>query len=822
MALELSVKAELLKNETNVEQQIILEIDGIPFIYGAVEVTKIALYGDDIEYGDAGLLYGGITADPAGRAYISLANTTRQITQQLEIDKGGIGSVQKFTVELVDKNQEVTKAFQPGENVDDILSREANVFLGFQGSAHPEDSVRIFNGIVTSQVARPGSWRLNIDHPEYLKRRAIFQQINTRLTSGIDDSVTTLTADTTTSIISPADAVESYVRIGDELIQFSGISGSDLTGLTRGALGTTAAAHSAGDEIVTFYRLQGDPIDLALKIMLSNTDNSAQVDNIAVPRFEQISASLNITNGIFIEDTRFRDDKGLELGDLVSITGDPNPANNVTDAPIAAFVDQPTGVVLVLSGVTLVTSIDSPAILTAKSQFNTLPNGCGCQMKMSQVDVSQFLRLKTLFPSLPASDFYLKETVDARDFLKEQVYKPYGLYEVPRKGRCSATATLPPLVLDELVELTDDNVKKAGGNQLKRSLKKDFFTNVVYVFEENELDERFLAGEVEFSQRALNRFDDIAERQLLIEAKGMRDNPATRNFIAGQTRRFTDRYQFAAESIEVQTNYKQFNVEVADIVLFGNANLQLPDFQEGDRSFRPRLMEVVNKKLDVRGNVSFNLLDTGFGLDGRFATVAPNSNLAADSTTSIIFLKNSFDTGEFELERDKWVNFVGEEVRIRSQDFTFSEVRTITQFDPGSLTGLVLNTPLSVAPPEDYLLDLPDYPDTTDPSDNAKMKAIHPFFSPQVTITAGISTTIFEVAPADIDKFFVDAFVIVHNDDYTDRSTDGTVDDDLQVTDVDTGTNRVTVSGDMGFTPAAGYLVGLIGFKDQGLPYRLI
>ena len=70
MALELSMTAELLINQTDVNPQLILEIDGIPFIYGANPVEVALTYGGGAKYGDPGIVYGGTLVDENSRAYI--------------------------------------------------------------------------------------------------------------------------------------------------------------------------------------------------------------------------------------------------------------------------------------------------------------------------------------------------------------------------------------------------------------------------------------------------------------------------------------------------------------------------------------------------------------------------------------------------------------------------------------------------------------------------------------------------------------------------------------------------------------------------------
>jgi len=68
--------------------------------------------------------------------------------------------------------------------------------------------------------------------------------LTTTLNGNINDSVTTLTLTSASSFPS-----SGTVLIGTELISYSGKSTNDLTGLTRGTSGTTAAAHNSGDTV---------------------------------------------------------------------------------------------------------------------------------------------------------------------------------------------------------------------------------------------------------------------------------------------------------------------------------------------------------------------------------------------------------------------------------------------------------------------------------------------------------------------------------------------------------------------------------------------
>jgi hypothetical protein len=66
-------------------------------------------------------------------------------------------------------------------------------------------------------------------------------QFTSTLSSSINTSVTSLTMASSTSFPSTGTVI-----VGSELITYTGNSGGTLSGLTRGALGTTAASHSSG------------------------------------------------------------------------------------------------------------------------------------------------------------------------------------------------------------------------------------------------------------------------------------------------------------------------------------------------------------------------------------------------------------------------------------------------------------------------------------------------------------------------------------------------------------------------------------------------
>jgi len=264
MALPLKERLRALLLDTVKKPQLILEIDGLP-PFGSVPSQKYALYGDaGLVYGLPGLVYGGLINDDRVYPYIDISKSTNQISQQLLSDKGGFSSTTNFEIAIVDKDQLISELISPGFVVDDILSRKAKVYLNLEGAAHPQESILFFNGIVTDVGANAGLIKINISNPEKLKNQELFSKHSTELTATLSSVATTIVVSDTSGFILPADAgtLRSYVRIGDELIEYTGKTDTTLTGCVRGQLNTVAASYDIGENVESFYRLTGNLRDL--------------------------------------------------------------------------------------------------------------------------------------------------------------------------------------------------------------------------------------------------------------------------------------------------------------------------------------------------------------------------------------------------------------------------------------------------------------------------------------------------------------------------------------------------------------------------------
>lgn len=818
MAIELSAKARVLIGKRVLQPNIILEIEGVnDAIYGAIDVFKLAQFDDPGIYFDMpGLVFDGSVVDPKSKPYISLGSSGATLSQQLLQDKGGTQSITTFDVELIDKDQEITRLITPGVVLEDLLSVRAKCYINYQGGIHPRDSVLFHKGNISNIEAGAATIKLTIDSPERLKTQDIYLKQSNALNGAINNSVTTITVDSTTGFLLPADAgtLKTYIKIDDEIIEYTGTTSTTFTGCVRGSLGTTAAAHDDDQDVNSFYELNGTALDLALKLMLSGA-TSPFVSDLSVKHYGAISPVDLLSGAIFFAEENIQDRLGLVIGDTITTTGSINVGNNLTDALIVGFGKNDYGSWIVV-GNTLTLEYDSTAEASFKSKYNVLPEGLG--MIPDEVDVAQHEELRVRFASTNAVyKFYLEDTIKGQDFLNSQVYFPSGFYSLPRKTRASVGITVPPIADQAIVILDENTVSKASDIKSKRSTNKNFYNAIVFAYDKDPITGKYKSGKIEFSATSQNRIQGRGNKPLNIKSDGMRASSDNDTLLRVLNRRLLERYQFGAElysGIKV-LGKAGIALEVGDVTVFGSEALGLVDTTYGSRNYVPKMFEVVNKSLNVKTQeVTVDLLATNFANDGRYGIVSPASIIDAGSTTTKVKIKDSFSTTAPNKEKDKWQNYVGQLITIRSLDYAFEETVTFTGIDPTDDYAMLVNPALSVAPSAGYVVDSPAYDTGTNPRVQALWKLMHCYFTPQIPVTSGTSQTVFDIGAGDVAKVFVGSILRVHNFDYSVDSPE------TVVTDI-TGTT-ITVETALGFVPTSSELIDLVGFPDEGLAYRLI
>jgi len=821
MSLILTDAASKQAQKTGIEPQLVLEIDGFETVFCVVDLFKYIRIGDpELYIGDEWVI-GGLNLVDAQEDLISFEGTGTKIQQQLRPDQGSVSSVSAITVAIVDKDNFATKLISPGVFVEDILGRRANVWMGFKTSAFKEDYIKIFSGAIDDIVSDAGLVKLTVSHADQKKRQAIFIKKDAVLASTINSSVTTLSFinssdDFDVGMVGPDSTIDPtlrfYVKIDNEVIEYIGATTSTLTSCVRGALGTNATAHTGGAKIESIYVLEGDMIYLALKTMMSGTPGP-YISGIELENFNVIDPFLSIPNTIFFKEVNISEEYGIVEGDFITTTGATFGANNVTLKKISSIIQTNDGSYIRISGVTFVNEPDSAAVISFTSQFNTLP--IGLSMDPRDVDVEEHIYWRNLFLNDFKYRFYFKEDQNGKDLIEKQFYFPSGAYSIPRKAKASVGYHLGPLARDQTQVLSKNEITKPGKISLRRTTARQFANTIIYSYDQDILENRNLSGQIYISATSQNRIP-VGTKAIKIVSQGIRTDLSGKQKTKFAAERMLSRYKYGAEYIEkLGVTFRDgFNVEVGDIVILDPEGLSISNTNAGDRNRPSKLYEVINNSVDIKtGEVTVDIVDTNYGLEERFGTISPSSKIVS-GTTSYAIIEDSYNAIFPGNEKKKWEKYLSLPIVVRNETYTVYEQTILFGFDPVDPYKMLFTTPLSFSVVAGYIIDVPDYPSDSDPKTNDTYKAVHAFLSPEVTVVSGIDNFSFTVGAGDVAKFQVGFPVSVHNANFSISS------EELRVSIVAGVT--ITVSADLGFTPAAGQKVSFLGFPDANHCYRYI
>jgi hypothetical protein len=711
-----------------------------------------------------------------------------------------------MTVAIVNKDNIFGTLVTP-EGTNDLISKKCVVSLGAEGLSFPEDYIRIFVGNITEVNLAAGMIKLKISHPENKKRVELFQNIQTEITAALTNSATTIPVLSTDGFLLPADLVQTYVRIGDEIIRYTGKTSNSLTGCTRAQLGTIAAAHDDESEVSSFYKLgdqtaNSNAITMALKVLLSG---SGFWLNKPATTFG-VNPDPVFPNSIFVPDFFLQTSFNIVPGDLVTITGATNSGNNLVAETILRIQETEEGTYLVVS-TALTIEVGSSATVSIKSQYDTLPDGLA--LESDQVDIPEFLKVKTLFgSSLPNYEFYLKDTILGKELLNKEILFPAACYSIPRKGQVSLGKTKPPIAEFETKVLNEDTVLNPIGLSIERSSLENFYNAVVFKFDETPLEDKFLSGRVTLSADSTNRIK-VGNKAFRVQSKGLRKSPDNETVLENNAIRILDRFQFGAETIKgIQVSFSiGWNIEVGDTVVV--ENLQLIDSKTGQPNLDPRIMEVTNRSFNFKtGIISLDVTDTAFAVSGRYGGLSPSTIVGTGSTPTQIVMEKSFGTTELQREREKWADYIGQKIFVHSENFSVSAHTTLLGFLAGN-DNVMLVESLGFSPTAGYIIDIAQYQQAP-----AFQKSLHCFFDPQAIITVNSANQLsFTVNNAA--RFFVGSTVFVHSPDYSSQSVEAVV---IDITGL-----VVTVDKALGYVPQINDEVELIGFvDDEGDPFRVL
>jgi hypothetical protein len=717
MSFDLTTRALQASQSNEIKPNLVIEIDGIDTLFGVILIKKIVRVGD-FEIGQPGIFVGGSIIIEDQESLISFqAGTSSEIRQTLNIDKGTNESVTTMRVALIDKNLKATKLITPGEFVEDVLGRKIKIWLGFNDTNFKDDYIIIFRGIISAIDAKSGVIVLDLASPDTKKKSATFPKGSTKLNGVLHHHTTEITVDSTASFLAPYLGPNGQVdpdltlcvRIDDEIIKYESVTGTTFGTLTRGYLFTDIDSHDDEASVESFYILEGNAIDLSLKLLLSGK-NGPFLEDIKITNFVRIDPLLAVENAIFFQDVDLMQEYNLQIGDYITTTGASNGANNVSLKQIVEIIEVENGYYIVVDGVSFVEEVGTSGVIEFRSQYDVWGPNAGCGLGNDEVDIAEHLSVKSKYLSSADYKIYLKDTIeDSKEFLSEQLYNPVSAFAIPRKAQSSVGVHVGPIPGVNIKTLDDSNVLNAENLSLTRSTTSNFFNSVIYRFEEDVLEERFKSGYVTIDGTSISRIP-VGNKPLIIDSKGLRDLLSGSNVAQVAGSRRLRKYKFGAEHIKgLEVNFKTgFDIEVGDKCIVDIGSLKITDINTASRNGEPRLFEVSNKTLKIKeGKVILDVVDTNFSLDVRYALIGPASKIKTGISQTQFVIKPSFNTSKYgNSEYKKWLNFIGAFVKVHNADFSVSGTGYISSINNNTFT---LDTALGFTPLEDYILEFGDY-----------------------------------------------------------------------------------------------------------------
>lgn len=816
-----------LNNLSTKELNVVVEIEDSPYLFSLVPTYKKIRYGDpDIFYGDPGLVYGGLKQIDTALPILSI-DSNFVISQKVEPEQGR-ASASTFSLTLLDKDGFMTNFISPGKVVNELLGgKEVKLWLGFVNSSFKEDYFVFFRGYVSQVQTVATQVVLQLTDANIKRRQQIFFLSKSALTADITDVQTTIPLTKTDNLVLPVlgpdatydSSLKTYLRIDNELMEYTAtsISGLNVT-VTRGQKGTTLVAHTNGTEVANSIFIEGNVIDLALKLMLSGW-GGPWISNVTIQGFADTQSPLGIvSNCIVLPDNKDGIvDYGLSPGDYITVSG---VTPNVGTYIVGSFIDindYPNKGVLVNTSLTTETTTLGVAAL--RSQYDTFPSECASKLRPVDIDVNRFQDLKAFFFSQVDNSFriYVDQPQSGKEFIEKELFLPIGAYSVTRFGRISVAVTKPPIADDRSIVVDNTNVVDPQSIQVVRSLNNRRFFNEVQFFYDFDIDGNYRSVNYLLDTNSISNTIKVSS-PLPISSQGLKTDLGAETLIARRGNYLLKRFKDAAYEIMISVNFKASAlIEVSDVIaLYDNGNLQISNIETGLRDLGSQLFEVIEKSLDLKTGVSkLKLLSSlGYAITDRFAGISPSSKIDVGSTASEIRIKESYGNSTPNTEINKWTDFIGETITVHKADYSQSSSAVFSAIDPSDNYKMILGSALSFTPAANDIVDISEYPTSTDPNDGAKLKLFFEHVSPSLVVVSGTSTSQFTLSPTDAARVVIGQLVYIRNSTFSIQSAEVYVSNVIG--------NDVYLQTPIAFTPSAGQFVELVGYKDGSGAYRVL
>lgn len=199
-------------------------------------------------------------------------------------------AINSNSFKILDRNQAVTTLFNG--NLSLFQGELCEIWLGRVGVGMDFSEYLKLTDTYISKVSRQdGAYTFQTQEVKDRLNKDVYSE-QTKL------AVDILSATTVITLQSPPANPTGLVKIDDEFISYTGVSGNQITGCVRGEQGSIPASHSLGSDVFFCEVISGNPIDILLGLLISPAgggpystyDDGGNIDEnlVDVSEFEEI------------------------------------------------------------------------------------------------------------------------------------------------------------------------------------------------------------------------------------------------------------------------------------------------------------------------------------------------------------------------------------------------------------------------------------------------------------------------------------------------------------------------------------------------------
>jgi hypothetical protein len=170
-------------------------------------------------------------------------------------------AISQNSFRIIDRNEAVTALFNG--NLELFQGELCEIWLGRVGIGMDfADYLKLSDTYIAKVSRADGSYSFSTREAKDRLNTDVFSEQN-KLGASI------LPATTAITLQSPPANTSGLVKINNEFISYTGVSGNQITGCIRGEEGSVPSSHELGDDVFFCEVVSGNPIDLLLRLLIS-------------------------------------------------------------------------------------------------------------------------------------------------------------------------------------------------------------------------------------------------------------------------------------------------------------------------------------------------------------------------------------------------------------------------------------------------------------------------------------------------------------------------------------------------------------------------